>query len=384
LYSGALYSTTTYSIVCTGYSGQQASNSATVYVSGQNYYAPVYTPTYPVYPVQNNTLTVVTTDATQVLNTSAQLNSLIGSSGTSSSANAWFEWGTTIDLGNITNTAAVGSLPSVIHRDTLTGLNPGTTYYFRAVAQNSYLKTTGSILSFTTGGTQDVTVVNQYVHRKSGSALVLITSSVNSDKPMLTIDNSRPHPGDEINLTVNYQNVGDSSVTNATLQISLPQGVDYVSSNPTNPNVFGSSLTFNLGTLRGGSQGLVTIKSRVEDNVADGTILNFPATLSYVDPSGQTQSTNASVSAQVSDENGSNLGGFAFGAGFFPTSIFGWLLLIVLILLLVYLAKYLYEKPRQNGIIRQAPAQLAGRKTTTTTIDHEPTGRKTTTTTIEE
>jgi uncharacterized repeat protein (TIGR01451 family) len=379
-YTGILYSTTTYNITCTSSTGVQATASTSVYVNNQNYYQSVYQ--QPVYqsavvyqPVVNNSLTVVTTQATQVLDTSAQLNSLIGSSA-NSSTNAWFEWGRTINLGNTTTIAAVGALPSVIHTDTLTGLDAGTTYYFRAVAQNSSLKTSGSILSFTTTGTQNAATVVQYVNRtnNSSSSLVLITSSVNRDQAIApTLDNTRPHPGDEINYTVDYQNVGSSAITNLSLQVSLPQEVTYLSSTPSNPNILGSNLVFSLGTLKGNGQGSVTIKTQVASDATEGTLLNFPATLSYVDPSGQPKSVNANVSAQV--YSASSLGAFAFGAGFFPTNIFGWLLLLVLILILVLLAKYLYNRSSGQPFIKK----------TTTTVDHQPSlGKKTTTTTIEQ
>lgn len=370
--TGALYNTTTYNIICTSSTGQQANSSATVYVNN-NYQTVYQQPVVYQAATVNNSLTVVTTAATQISNTSVQLNSLISSSA-NSSTNAWFEWGRTINLGNTTTNTSVGSLPSVAHADTLTGLSSGTTYYFRAVAESSYLKSSGSILSFTTKGAQPVTIYHPTSHPTS---LVLITSSVDRNQAIVpTLDNTRPHPGDEINYTINYQNVGTGAVTNLTLQATLPGEVTYISSNPTSPTVSGNTLIFNLGTLKANGQGVVTIRVRVQDNATAGTDLNFPATLSYVDPSGQPQSISTNVSAQVwsSAENSSSIGAFAFGSGFFPGNIFGWLLLIILILLLILLAKYLYNKNVGHSF----------NKKTVTTVDHQPLGKKTTTTTVEE
>ncbi|HEV7424396.1 MAG TPA: hypothetical protein VGO21_04375 [Candidatus Paceibacterota bacterium] len=193
------------------------------------------------------------------------------------------------------------------------------------------------------------------------SSLVLITSSVDRNQPIVpTIDNTRPHPGDEINYTVSYQNIGTGSITNLTLQVPLPPEVDYLFSNPSNPTFFGNTLTFNLGTLRANGQGTVTVRVRVRQDIPPGVNLNFPAILSYTNPGGQTQSVNANVSAQVFSEPTTtppttNLGANVFGAGYLPNNVFGWLFLVILVLLLVYLGKYLFGTPRQPRYLLPTP-----------------------------
>jgi hypothetical protein len=199
---------------------------------------------------------------------------------------------------------------------------------------------------------------------------------------------------------VNYQNVGNAAATNLSLQVVLPQQVDYISSTPVNPNNFGNTLTFNLGTLRANGQGQVTVKVRVQDNATPGTNLDFPAVLSYVNASGQPQSVTADVSAQVWGEanntssTGTNI--FGFGSGFLPTSIFGWLILIIFILLLIWLAKYIYNKssqPWKNNTSQSAPVvyhQPQPWDTTAPTMPNTPAPfnssplRKRTTTIVEE
>ena len=128
------------------------------------------------------------------------------------------------------------------------------------------------------------------------------------------------------------------------MRIILPIEVDYLFSNPNNPTVFGSTLIFNLGTLKANGQGTVTARVRVQNNIPAGANLNFPAILSYTDPSGQSQSVNANVYAQVWSEptEDVSLGANVLGAGFFPGNIFSWLLLLVLILILILLTKYLF------------------------------------------
>jgi uncharacterized repeat protein (TIGR01451 family) len=191
----------------------------------------------------------------------------------------------------------------------------------------------------------------------------LITSSVDRNQPIVpTLDNTRPHPGDEINYTVTYQNIGNASITGLTLRVDLPYEVDYIYSNPNNPVRSGQTLIFNLGTLKANGQGTVAIRVRVKDNVRPGTSLNFPATLTYTDPSGNTQSVTANVYAQTWDgdntnttiintdnEDGRILGANALGAGFFPGSLFEWLILLILILILIVLIKYIFSQSSSSN-----------------------------------
>ena len=187
------------------------------------------------------------------------------------------------------------------------------------------------------------------------TSLVLITSSVDRSQPIVpTIDNTRPHPGDEINYTLSYQNIGTGAVTNLTLRIVLPLEVSYMFSNPNNPSISSNTLVFNLGTLRANGQGTVTARVRVRDNALAATNLDFPATLSYVDPSGQSQSVNSNVSAQIWIEPVNMnvevpLGANIISSGsFLSLNLFGWLLLfIILILTVILLAKYFFQPVRE-------------------------------------
>ncbi len=257
-----------------------------------------------------------------------------------------------------------------------TGAIPFTTTY-TLTCSNNYGSSTGSV-TVAVGGPVSVAPVFTYtapvvtsavVYRTIANpiarSLVLLSSSVDRNQPIVpTLDNTHPRPGDEINYTVTYQNVGNASITNVTLQVNLPPEVDYLFSNPSNPSISGNTLVFNLGTLRGNSQGTVTVRVRVKDGTPLGTTLNFFSILSYVDPSGAPQSVSANVSAQVSDGSVAALGANVFGAGFFPDSIFSWLLLIILILLLVFLARYIMNSRAP------APAPTFAKRTTTTTVEH--------------
>jgi len=229
--------------------------------------------------------------------------------------------------------------------------------------------------SLTSGKTYTITCSNNYgqatdsvyvgvrgrVNTVTPTAYIIVNSSVDRNQPIVpTIDNTKPHPGDEINYTINYQNIGNASITNLNLRITLPGEVDYILSTPNSPTISGNTLVFNLGTLKANTEGAVTTRVRVRPDAPAGTLLNFPAFLSYNDPAGNPQTVDANVAAQVwseptkptdtTDDTNSFLGANVLDFGsFFPTSLFGWLLFIILVLVLVLLGKNLYIQ-NQNSV----------------------------------
>ncbi|MEW6142140.1 MAG: hypothetical protein AB1597_03145 [Chloroflexota bacterium] len=94
--------------------------------------------------------TILTHDAGDVLVTSATLNGWISSLGSTVTISVWFEWGTTIpNYGNATPAEVKTSTGSFNAR--ITGLNPSTSYHYRARADNGSQGTaTGENQSFTT------------------------------------------------------------------------------------------------------------------------------------------------------------------------------------------------------------------------------------------
>jgi len=110
----------------------------------------------------NNSMspTAITTSGAVLADNTAQFNALI-LTGNSNSANSWFEWGTTPNLGNQTATIPVSGAPAIRHTNTITGLTPGTAYYFRTVVQNSFGRSEGVILSLVTNETRVVPDVKE-------------------------------------------------------------------------------------------------------------------------------------------------------------------------------------------------------------------------------
>ena len=108
------------------------------------------------WAVQSQIPTVQTLAATSISSASAKLNAAITNTGSETITSAGFAWGTT-------SACSSGWIAAVPASDnsfsaTLTGLNPSTTYYFRAQAQNRIGWGSGSVLSFKTTAATDSSV----------------------------------------------------------------------------------------------------------------------------------------------------------------------------------------------------------------------------------
>jgi hypothetical protein len=114
---------------------------------------------------------LVTTGAvTAILGSSATLGGQATAEG--SDTHIWFLYGTSSTLSGATQTASqdIGAGYTAVNFTAgATGLSPNTTYYFQAVAQNSYGTTNGSIQSFTTSNAPTFTLSASAVTVSQGS-----------------------------------------------------------------------------------------------------------------------------------------------------------------------------------------------------------------------
>jgi hypothetical protein len=104
---------------------------------------------------------VTTIAATSVGATGATLNGSVIPNGLAT--DAWFEWGTSPSLVTFNTTSAqalaAGTNPQSV-METLPGLSPGTTYYYRVAASNATGSANGSIESFPTASPLSFRVVS--------------------------------------------------------------------------------------------------------------------------------------------------------------------------------------------------------------------------------
>jgi hypothetical protein len=99
----------------------------------------------------NGSTSAVTTVATNITRSSAQLNGLLLNT-TTLATSTYFEYGTDVTMNSRTASKAMGVGTSLQLSDFITGLAPNTNYYFRANAENTNGRVFGSIQTFRTLG----------------------------------------------------------------------------------------------------------------------------------------------------------------------------------------------------------------------------------------
>ena len=316
--TSAVYGIQTYTI--TGYNlfyNSPVSQTITVSSGGS-----VVTPT---------ALNPITTIATNVTRSSARLNGLVPANQNAGTVTAYFEYGTNASLGSQTNPQTISAYTLLNYYNTIyTSAN--TTYYFRAVMNTNGVITHGDIVSFTTPSASTyvppVVVNNVTYGTGTGSAYASIT---------ISDMNQNVTPGDTISYTINYKNISSSTLSNATINVVLPKGVTFKGSTQ-GMSTTDNTIVATLGSLEKGAQGFINVQASVDSDVVSGNNLLATATLTFTTPSGATDSAVAYYMNTVNIMN--TQGAFAFGAGFFPSTLLGWILLLAIIIILILLARH--------------------------------------------
>ena len=297
---------------------------------------------------------IVTSVATNVTDTSARLNALILGPQNTSGMSVYFDYGTSpaLDAASTTHTnihTISQALPTNYYD--IVNTEPSTVYYYRIVATaggQTYTGSTSSFTSATTGANVNPVVITKII---SGTGAGSASATLNISDQTQTIN-----PGDTVNYMVNYQNVSNSSLSNVVLHVILPTGLTFKQASQGIPTT-NNTIETTLGTLAPNAQGVVTITATADSSLVAGNSLVTTATLSFLNSAKAQDSVVAYATNTVSGTAGANLlAGLAlFGAGFFPTSLLGWILLIGLILILVFVSRYYFHRGNAARIASVPP-----------------------------
>jgi hypothetical protein len=309
----------------------------------------------------------VTTTATILSSNSARLNGIGFPNTTVGTTSMWFEWGPTTSLGYRTSTRVIASNnTSNPYNDFVSGLVPGTTYWYRAVVQNQNGLAYGEIVRFQTTRVVQTTVVTTPPPRVIVQPAVVQTSQVVQDVVVaqsapslleLRVESlyDRMCIGGQMDYTVTYRNISGQTLENAVLRFTHPKEVTYISSTRGEYEVIDRVITIALGDIRAGEEGVITIRTRINDTAVRGNLTVTTATVVYTNSITRAQEDAIAYSLiTVSDDCPNVLGASVFGFGsFLPDTLLEWLLLILVILALILLGRQLYRKREQTTIITQ-------------------------------
>ncbi|MEI8130304.1 MAG: hypothetical protein WCG55_02245 [bacterium] len=382
--TGPLTGTTTYTLYADG-SNSSTNRTTTVYVNGGAY---PYTyqcsdgidndgnglTDYPADPGctspydndesgaygtnSNRALVAITTPASNVGATSARLNGAVANA--TSSYVSFFEYGTDyLILDRATTLQTYGPFANTISDTIVT--TPGTLYYYRIVARignsvyrgevHSFNSLTSDTTTYPTGSSASSTSINQSGSNSSSQSSSSSSSSTQvgtANAITLTITNK----GDAINIgdvlenTITYTNNTTKTLKKATITVSLPQGFiikQTTEGNITNP----TTLTDSIASIAPGQTGSIFLEATVGANTQINTTLVTNGTLAYTLPNGTSDSVVGYVINHASVQN--VFAGFALGSGFFPTTIFGWLITVIIILTLILIARRIAKSKHTHG-----------------------------------
>lgn len=244
--------------------------------------------------------TVTTNNATNLSQTSAALNGYVNPNGTTDTTR-WFEWGTSSSNLNNQTTHYTHGTTADGFSTSIWNLAPNTTYYFRAVAQNSQGNAQGQTLSFVTGGNnnnQSQPTVTTQPATNNGNDFAVLNGYVD---PNGTSDTTRwfewgTYSSSMNNQTTRYNQGSTAGSFSASLS-GLSQNTTYYYRAVAQNNqgtVYGNIVSFTLGNscynnnwYGNCGNGTLTVNTRNADT--SGT---FAALNGYVDPNGSGDTTH--------------------------------------------------------------------------------------------
>ena len=308
--------------------------------SGQTYYNYSYNTNVGSAPSVNTLL------ATELTGTTARLNGLVFASNGLTS-NAWYEWGTTASLGSRTSTVNVGGLSIVKHSDYITGLVQGQTYYYRLAAQNSYGTSYGAVNSFvSTASTYVVTPTPIAVATLKPVTTVVINGGTTQTVATLSIEGGAEMigSGEKRTYHVKWENISAKPLTNVVVRIVFPTTIIVDSATKGAFSSADNSVVIDLKELSSKESGETFIFATSAKTLKSGELLVVTANMVYTDTKG-TQGDVVAYVTHTAEATQSAVGASVFNAGeFVPTTLLGWISLMLLTLVLVLLGNHLYGR----------------------------------------
>lgn len=287
-----------------------------------------------------------TTFATGITGSSAVLNG-VSINETNASSASYFEYGTStgnLGLGTSSNTVSAGQ--TLYNSKTVTGLLANTTYYYRIVTGD----VKGQIKSFRTGSNVSTVVITNTTSTTTNTNTATTTKVDNGGGEGIiylaldiTPDFENVYEGDTINFDVDYRNLYNGDLEDVIIHVRFPEEIEFRKATQGFYSDLDRTLTVDLGDLEDDEEGTILIQTDVLGRLNNQDIAVTTAEGTYDHPTIENaQGSSLAHALNTILEDRATLGAFALGAGIFP-GVFGWLILILLVLVIVWISRKIYN-----------------------------------------
>ncbi len=290
---------------------------------------------------QVNLGVIVTNFATEISLNSVLLNG--GYNGdTNANTTAWFEYGQSVSLGQTTE---VQNLTSPVFSKVLSGLAPGTIYYFRAVVQNQFGIKKGDILIVKTNDiVAEVpnTIPNTMTAVIVSPVKTIITNTITSNIITLKIENKFENVSREesVDYSINYKNTSAQKIDDLILKVSLAKDISFEKSDKGNYSDSDHAIILQV-SLKAGEEGVLKFSGQVDSN-ASGSLTTSVIGV-YTNPVSKIKENVTASTLNKVKEGNSLAAASIFGNGsFLPDSLIKWIFLVALIFGLMYLGRMFF------------------------------------------
>ncbi len=318
-------------------------------------------------------LSTVTNVASNITTTSARLNSIILGEG---NATCYFQYGRTTSLGLTSPLVAVDLDDDSTCSSVRTGLASNSTYYFRSVLIQDGNVEYGTIRSFRTnrfitGGptpvptnptptntNTTVTIVNQNVDvTEEGLSL---TKWVSAEDDARFDDETTATPGETVYYKVRVTNTSGEDLNNVVVTDRIPFELE-LSEDRSLDDDDDKRLTWVINLDEGESRTFIT-EMRLREDVREGDTISSFATAEAEDDDFFVNSNDVIIDVERSSTVTAGQGANLFGAGFLPTTLFGWLVLLLVILAIAYfISRILVSRNENQRVLAELAAARAAR-----------------------
>ncbi len=269
-------------------------------------------------------------------------------------ATCYFEYGRTAALGLTTGSANIDLDRSSQCSSLRTGLTSGTAYYYRLVVRQDGETFRGQIRSFRTNSVVIVTpgTPNNPTPSEPEELDIIKWVSAETD-PEFDIYTEAAR-GEAVFYRVRVENNTNETIEDVTvvdqipyyLELDAPRSLDDDSE---------KEVTWFINSLRPNQSRTFITEMRVREDASTGDEIYSYATISYDDTTINSNDVIIEVEGAFDDiYDEDNQTASIFGAGFLPNTLFGWLALIIAILIIAFLlSRILFTRAENQRILEE-------------------------------